>query len=58
MIVAKQTIYRIMKYDRRRLGNNKKGNPDIADEGYKWRYRTHWKEYIAQISKERSSRIR
>lgn len=45
-----------MIYDRRRFGNNPKGNPNIAEEGHKWRqYTPNWKELLAQISRERSS---
>ena len=43
-------------YDRRRFGNNPKGNPKIAEEGCKWRqYNPYWKEILTKISKERST---
>lgn len=41
--------------DRRHYGNNPKGNPNIAEEGRKWRDRTYWKEFLTQISRERST---
>ncbi len=46
-----------MKFpDRRSWGNNKLGNPNIAEEGRKWRQRTpNWKAILTQISRERST---
>ena len=42
--------------DRRRYGNNPYGNPNIAEEGYKWRQsHPNWRVYLTQISKERST---
>ena len=43
-------------YDRRRFGNNPKGNPRIDFYGEQWRRQTpNWKEILTQISKERST---
>ena len=45
-----------MIYDRRCFGNNPEGNPNIAEEGRKWRRQTpNWKEILTKISKERST---
>ena len=43
-------------FDRRHWGNNPKGNPNVAEEGRKWREQhPNWKEFLANISKERST---